>query len=157
ATPEGDKMKAVVYERYGPPDVLEIREVAKPVPGDDELLIRTRATTVTAADWRMRSLDVPAGFGLPARLAIGVFTPRRPVRGPELAGDVEAVGKEVRAFKVGDAVFAFPGLAMGAHAEYTRVPAGGAVALKPVGLTYEEAAALSFGGTTALHFLRRGK
>jgi NADPH:quinone reductase-like Zn-dependent oxidoreductase len=150
-------MKAIVYDRYGPPDVLHAMEVAKPVPRDDEVLIRTRATTVTSGDWRVRSLEVPAGFGLVARLALGISGPRNRVLGMEMAGEVEAVGRDVRRFKAGDQVFAFPGTGMGCHAEYKCMPEGGAVALMPPNLSYGEAAALSFGGTTALDFLRRGK
>jgi NADPH:quinone reductase-like Zn-dependent oxidoreductase len=150
-------MKAIVYDRYGPPDVLHAMEVAKPVPRDDEVLIRTRATTVTSGDWRVRSLEVPAGFRLVARLALGISGPRKRVLGMEMAGEVEAVGRDVRRFKAGDQVFAFPGTGMGCHAEYKCMPEGGAVALMPPNLSYGEAAALSFGGTTALDFLRRGK
>ena len=150
-------MKAIVYERYGPPDVLELKEVAKPTPKDNEVLIKTHATTVTSGDWRARSLDVPIGFGLISRLVFGVLRPRQPILGTELAGEVESVGKDVRKFKVGDPVFAFGGAGMGCHAEYKCMPEDGAVALKPVNLTYDEAAAISFGGTTALDFFKRGK
>jgi NADPH:quinone reductase-like Zn-dependent oxidoreductase len=150
-------MKAVVYKRYGPPDVLELQEVPKPTPRDNEVLIKTHATTVTSADWRVRSLDVPVGFRLLSRLALGVSKPRQPILGTELAGEVESVGKGVSTFKVGDKVFAFTGAAMGCYAQYKCMPEDGAVALKPARLTYDEAAALSFGGTTALHFFRRGK
>jgi NADPH:quinone reductase-like Zn-dependent oxidoreductase len=100
---------------------------------------------------------VPAGFGLVARLVFGVSRPRQPILGTELASEIEAVGKDVRRFKVGDQVFAFSGAGMGCYAEYKCMPAEGAVALKPPNLTYDEAAALSFGGTTALDFFRRGK
>jgi NADPH:quinone reductase-like Zn-dependent oxidoreductase len=150
-------MKAIVYERYGPPDVLELREVEKPAPKDDEVLIKIHATTVTSGDWRARSLDLPAGFGLIGRLVFGIRRPRQPILGTELAGEVESVGKDVRKFKVGDQVFAFSGAGMGCYAEYRCMPENGAVALKPPSLTYDEAAALSFGGTTALDFFRRGK
>jgi len=150
-------MKAIVYERYGPPDVLELKEVAKPTPKDNEVLIRIRATTVTSGDWRARSLEMPPGFGLMGRLFFGVSRPRQPILGTELAGEVESVGKDVKTFKVGDQVFAFPGAGMGCYAEYKCMPADGAVALKPANLTYDEAAALSFGGTTALAFFRRAK
>lgn len=150
-------MKAIVYERYGPPDVLELKEVAKPTPKDNEVLIKTHTTTVTSGDWRARSLDVPIGFGLISRLVFGVLRPRQPILGTELAGEVESVGKDVRKFKVGDPVFAFGGAGMGCHAEYKCMPEDGAVALKPVNLTYDEAAAISFGGTTALDFFKRGK
>jgi NADPH:quinone reductase-like Zn-dependent oxidoreductase len=150
-------MKAIVYERYGPPEVLQLKEVEKPTPKDNEVLIKTHATTVTSGDWRVRSLNVPAGFGLIMRLVFGVSRPKQPILGTEVAGVVESVGKDVRKFKVGDQVFAFSDPAMGCHAEYKCMPEDGAMALKPANLTYEEAAALSFGGTTALDFFRRGK
>lgn len=150
-------MKAVVYERYGGPEVLRFTEVATPVPKDDELLIRIHATTVTAGDWRVRSLNVPKGFGLLSRLAIGVTGPRQPILGSELSGVVTSVGKGVTKFKPGDAVFAFPGIRMGCHAEYKCMSEDAAVALKPENLDHDQAAALSFGGTTALHFLRKAK
>lgn len=149
-------MRAIVYTRYGPPDVLQVEEVPTPAPGDGQLLIRTRATTVTSGDWRVRSLTMPAGFGLLGRLALGVSGPRQRILGTEASGEVEAVGKGVGSFRVGDRVFAFRGARMGCHAEYVCMPEDGAVALKPANLTYDEAAALSFGGTTALGFFRRG-
>jgi len=150
-------MKAVVYEKYGPPDVLEFKDVEKPTPKDNEVQIKTRATTVTSGDWRARTLQVPVGFGFFARMFFGVSRPRQPVLGSELAGDIESVGKDVSRFKVGDPVCAFTGARLGCHAEYKCMPEDGAVALKPPNLTYEEAAALSFGGMTALGFFRTGK
>lgn len=150
-------MKAVVYERYGPPDVLQFQEVPKPVPRDNEVLIQIRATTVTSGDWRARSLEVPFGFGLISRLVFGLLKPRKPILGTELSGQVESVGKGVTQFAPGDPVFAFSGVGMGCHAEYKCMPETEAVALKPANLTFEEAAALSFGGTTALEFFRRAK
>jgi NADPH:quinone reductase-like Zn-dependent oxidoreductase len=150
-------MKAIVYERYGPPDVLQLKEIEKPTPKNNEVLIKTHATTVTSGDWRVRSLNVPVGFRLIMRLVFGVSRPRQPILGTELAGVVESVGKDVSKFKVGDPVFAFSDASMGCHAEYKCMPEDGTVALKPANLTYDEAAALSFGGTTALDFLRRGK
>lgn len=150
-------MKAIVYTRYGSPDVLQLQEVAKPTPKDNEVLIRTHATTVTSGDCRVRSLNVPVGFGLMSRLVFGISKPRQPILGTELAGVVEFVGKDVSTFKVGDQVFVFAGASMGCYAEYKCMPADGAVALKPSNLTYDEAAAISFGGTTALDFFRRGK
>ena len=150
-------MKAIVYTKYGSPDVLQLKEVAKPTPKDNEVLIKTHATTVTSGDWRVRSLNVPIGFGLMSRLVFGVLRPRQPILGTELAGEVESVGKDVSKFKVGDQVFAFAGARMGCHAEYKCMPEDGAVTLKPANLTYDEAAAISFGGTTALDFFRRGK
>jgi NADPH:quinone reductase-like Zn-dependent oxidoreductase len=150
-------MKAIVYERYGPPEVLQMKEVEKPVLKANEILVKIYATTVTAADWRMRSLDVPVGFGIISRLVLGISKPRQPILGSELAGKIEAVGKDVKNFKVGDQVFAFSGIGMGCHAEYKCMREDAPVVLKPANLTYDEAAALSFGGTTALDFFRRGK
>src|SRR4030067_3050909 len=150
-------MKAIVYERDGPPEVLQLKEVEKPTPKDKEVLIKIHATTVTSGDWRVRSLNVPAGFGLIMRLVFGISKPKQPILGSELAGVVESVGKDVRNFKIGDQVFAFSDASMGCHAEYKCMPQDGAVVLKPPSLSYDEATALSFGGTTALDFLRRGK
>jgi NADPH:quinone reductase-like Zn-dependent oxidoreductase len=149
-------MKACVYTTYGPPDVLRIKEVATPVPGDHDIRIRIHATTVTSGDWRARSLEVPVGFGFVSRLVFGIFKPRQPILGTELAGEVESAGKAVRKFKAGDRVFAFSGAGMGCHAEFKCMPEDGAVAVKPANLTFDAAAALSFGGTTALDFFRRG-
>lgn len=150
-------MKAITYRRYGPPDVLEMTELPKPAPGDHELLIRVHATTVSSADWRMRSLEMPRGFGLLGRLAFGIRGPRKSILGSELAGEVEAVGRAVTSFKVGDQVFAFSGAGLGCHAEYKCLPANGAVAPKPSNLSFEQAAALSFGGATMLDFFQRGE
>ncbi|PXX73420.1 NAD(P)-dependent alcohol dehydrogenase [Rivihabitans pingtungensis] len=150
-------MKAILYQQYGPPDVLQMADIAKPIPKPNEILIKTYATTVTSGDWRVRSLTVPAGFGWMTRLVFGVSRPRQQILGSELAGVVESVGEAVSRFKVGDAVFAFSDARMGCYAEYKCMPQDGAVACKPPGLSYGEAAALSFGGTTALDFLRRAK
>ena len=156
-------MRAYTYDRFGPPEVLALKEVPKPVPGDHEVLVRIRATTVTAGDWRVRSLEVPRGFGLLSRLALGLSGPRQPILGSELSGEIEAVGKAVTRFRVGDLVFGFTGMRLGCHAEYRCLPEEGhgrkdeAVALKPANLGFEEAAALSFGGTTALSFFRKAK
>jgi len=150
-------MKAILYQQYGPPDVLQMADIAKPIPKPNEILIKTYATTVTSGDWRVRSLTVPAGFGWMTRLVFGVSRPRQPILGSELAGVVESVGEAVSRFKVGEAVFAFSDARMGCYAEYKCMPQDGAVACKPLGLSYGEAAALSFGGTTALDFLRRAK
>jgi NADPH:quinone reductase-like Zn-dependent oxidoreductase len=148
-------MKAIACTKYGSPDVLQIQELPKPVPKDNEILIKIRATTVTSGDWRVRSLNMPAGFGWMARLVLGISKPRQPILGSELAGDVVAIGNTVRTFKVGDPVFAFSGARMGCHVEYKCMAEDGLVVLKPANLTYEEAASLSFGGTTALDFLQR--
>ena len=149
------RMKAAIYSEYGPPEVVRISQADKPTPNDDEVLVKILATTVTSGDWRARSLDLPPGFGLIGRLVFGVFGPRRPILGTELAGVIEAVGKDVTKFKVGDDVFAFSGARMGCHAEYRCLKEDDPIALKPPNLSYEEAAALSFGGTTAIDFFRR--
>jgi NADPH:quinone reductase-like Zn-dependent oxidoreductase len=147
-------MKAAVYRKYGPPEVVRLEELPVPEPGDKEVLIKVHATTVSSADWRVRSLEVPSGFGPFMRPVFGLFAPRKKVLGTELAGEVVRVGRAVRRFKVGDRVFAFPGFDMGAHAEYRVMPEEGRLAPVPEGMSFEEAAALSFGGSTALHFLR---
>lgn len=149
-------MNAAVVRRYGPPHVVKIEQVPRPEPGPNDVLIRVRASTVSSADWRMRSLTMPYGFGLVGRLAIGLTAPRRRVLGCELSGDVVAVGASVRNFAPGDAVVAFPGLQLGAHAEYCCMNANAAIVHKPAALSYTSAAALAFGGTTALDFFRRG-
>ena len=144
-----------MYSRFGSPDVLELKEIPKPTPKDHEVLIKVRVTTVTAGDWRARTLNVPKGFGPIARVFFGFSRPRQPILGTELSGEIESVGKAVSKFKVGDQVFAFSGASMGCHVEYKCVPEDGALALKPANPSYEEAAAISFGGTTALGFLRK--
>jgi NADPH:quinone reductase-like Zn-dependent oxidoreductase len=150
-------MKAIVYEKYGPPDVLQLKEVAKPTPKDNELLIEVRATTVSSGDARLRAMNVPVGLGLVGRLAFGVFAPRKQILGAELSGVIAAVGKNVTRFEVGAPVFAMGGVRMGCYAEFRVIAEDGSVAKKPANLTFEEAAAMSFGGTTALTFFRRGK
>lgn len=150
-------MRAIVYTRYGPPEVLQLTQIAKPAPKRDEVLIKIHATTVTSGDWRVRSLNVPTGFGLIIRLVFGISKPKQPILGSELAGVIEAIGDDVSKFKVGDAVFAFSDAAMGCYAECKCMPENRALAKKPAHLTFEEAATLSFGGTTALSFLRRAK
>jgi NADPH:quinone reductase-like Zn-dependent oxidoreductase len=149
-------MQAVVYERYGPPEVLAFQEVAIPTPRDHEVLIKIHATTVSAGDWRARSLKMPAGFGPMGRFVLGVTRPRQPILGSELAGDVVATGQAVRSFRVGDRVIGYTGIRKGCHAEYICLPEAGMLARKPANLTYAEAAPLSDGGTVALDFFRRG-
>ena len=148
-------MKAAVNRCYGGPEVVSIQNIPKPVPKDDEVLIRVYATTVNSADWRIRSLTVPTGFKFLVRLAFGINVPRKQVLGCELSGVIEAVGSNISKFKPGDAVFADCGTSFGAHAEYKTMAEDGAIALKPVNLTFEQAAALSFGSTTALSFFTK--
>lgn len=151
-------MKAAIYTRYGPPEVLQLAEVPKPAPNDHEILVKVRATTATRGDSRMRSFTVPRGQWLFARLYLGITEPRRRILGMELAGDVEAIGKAVTRFKPGDQVFGSTFAAnFGGYAEFKCLPQDRVITLKPASLTYEEAAALPGGGMTALRTLRHGK
>jgi NADPH:quinone reductase-like Zn-dependent oxidoreductase len=155
-------MKAVVWTKYGPPDVLELRDVEKPAPKDNEVLIRIHATTVTAGDCEMRRLDFPFYLSLPMRLWRGIFKPKEnSIMGTELAGEIEAVGKDVKQLKVGDQVFGSSGMDFGTNTEYICLPEEpgemeGGVAIMPTNMTFEEAATVPFGGRDALHFLRLG-
>jgi len=143
-------MKAIVYTKYGPPDVLQLKEVEKPTPKEDEVLIRINATTVTAADGMMRKGDPFVG-----RFYSGLTRPRRSIPGIEFAGEIESVGKDVRLFKEGDKVFGET-TALGCHAEYVCLSEEGVLTTKPANMTYEEAAPICVGALTALNFLRKG-
>ncbi len=147
-------MKAIVCTGYGSPDVLQLREVAKPTPKDNQILVKVYATTVTAGDCEIRRSDAPFVFWLGIRLMMGIRRPRKTL-GMELAGEIEAVGKGVTLFKVGDQVFGPTGMGLGGYAEYKCLGEKGVLATKPSNMTYEEAAAVSIGGLEALHLLRR--
>lgn len=155
-------MKAIVWTAYGPPDVLQLTEVEKPTPKDNEVLIRIYATTATAGDCEFRNLKFPIYLRLPLRIYMGLRKPKRiTILGQEFAGEIESIGKDVKLFKEGDQVFGTTGFGMGAYAEYICLPEApkemeGALAKKPTNTTYDEAAAVPLGGLEALHFLSKG-
>jgi NADPH:quinone reductase-like Zn-dependent oxidoreductase len=150
-------MKAIVCTKYGPPEVLQLKEVEKPAPGNNEVCIKIFATAVTVSDCIIRGAKVPLRLWLPMRLAIGFTKPRNTILGMVLAGEVESVGTDVKRFKKGDQVYAMNITRFGMYAEYTCLPENSVLTLKPSHLTYEEAAAVPFGGLLALHFLRKSQ
>ncbi|MFC1923460.1 NAD(P)-dependent alcohol dehydrogenase [Chloroflexota bacterium] len=157
-------MKAIVYTEYGPPEVLQLKEVEKPTPKEDEVLIKNHATLVAYADLLVRNLSnvslaefhMPEPFWLMNRMIFGFSKPKKTILGSEFAGEIEAVGKDVSLFKEGDQVFGYVGPSMGANAEYLCVPEGEVLTEKPENMTYEEAAAVPFGAIVALNLLRKG-
>lgn len=148
-------MKAAILTGYGPPDVLQLREIAKPIPKDNEVLIKVHAATVTAGDCEIRSLKFPIWLSIPIRLMLSSRKPENRILGQELSGEIEAVGKDVTSFKKGDQIFAAAGLHFGGYAEYVCLPSAGVMAIKPANMTYDEATAVPTGGIEALHFLRQ--
>ena len=148
-------MKAILHTKYGPPDELQLKEVEKPVPKEDEVLIKIHATTVTTTDCNIRnSTFVPTLFLLPSRMQLGFNKPKINILGVDLAGDIEAAGVDVKRFKKGDQVFGTPGPPLGAHAEYICMPENGVLTTKPANMTYEEAASIPLAANTALYFIR---
>jgi NADPH:quinone reductase-like Zn-dependent oxidoreductase len=150
-------MKVAFVPRYGPPEVLVFKDLPTPEPKAGEVRVRVYAAAVTSADWRLRGGILPRGFGLLRGLALGFGGPRKGVLGTDAAGVIDAVGPGVGAFAVGDPVLAFPGSALGSHAEFLLMPAKGCIVGKPANLTFAEAAALPFGGVTVLDYFRRGQ
>ena len=149
-------MKAIVYTKYGAPNVLHIKEVEKPTPKDNEVLIKVHAAEVTKSDCELRSFNFPVKwFLLPLRLAVGVTKPRNQILGGYFAGEIESVGNNVSKFKKGDQVFGSTGLSLGAYGEYMCLSANATLAPKPENMTFEEAAAVPLGGLNALHFMRK--
>src|SRR5881396_239559 len=148
-------MKAIVCTRYGPPEVLQLRDVEKPAPKANEVLIKVHAATVTKGDSELRSLNLPLLWKFVLRVGFGIRAPRKKILGQELAGEIESVGNAVTMFEEGDQIFASTGLHLGAYAEYDCLPEKGLIATKPANVTYEEAASVPVGGLHAWHLLRK--
>ena len=153
-------MKAIICTKYGPPEVLQLREVEKPTPKDDEVLIKIDATAVTASDIFIRSSNVPIQVLIPMRIMLGLCKPRKSIIGLVLAGEIEAIGKEIRRFKVGDQVYGLTGYGLGAYAEYKSMKemdsTNGCLAIKPTNISYEEATVAAYGGLLAFQSMEKG-
>ncbi|MBK7429362.1 MAG: NAD(P)-dependent alcohol dehydrogenase [Bacteroidetes bacterium] len=145
-------MKAAVYTQYGPPEVLRVKQVERPLPQKNEILLRIRATSVNSGDWRLRKADPYA-----VRLFFGLLKPKINILGSVFSGEVESIGEEVKQFKVGDIVFGHTDMSFGSYAEYLSLPEDGSIALKPSNISHNEAAVIPFGGVAALHFLKKAK
>ena len=143
-------MKAAVYTQYGPPEVLQVKQVEKPTPGKNELLVRIKATAVNSGDWRLRKADPFA-----VRFIFGLFKPKKNILGSVFSGEIERVGEDVKHFKVGDFVFGHTDMSFGAYAEYKCLSEDTSIALKPSNMTHLEAAVIPFGGVTAWHFIKK--
>ena len=154
------KMKAVICTKYGPPEVLQLKEVEKPTPKDNEVLIKIYATAVTASDIFIRSSDLPVQFLIPLRLMLGLTKPRKSIIGLVLAGEIESTGKNIKQFKTGDQVYGLTGFGLGAYAEYKCMKEidsmHGCLALKPTNITYEEATVAAYGGLLAFQYMEKG-
>jgi NADPH:quinone reductase-like Zn-dependent oxidoreductase len=154
------KMKAIIYTKYGPPEVLQIKEVEKPSPRDNEVLIKIVATAVTASDIFIRSSNVPILFLIPMRIMLGICKPRNPIIGLVLAGEIEAIGKDIKRFKIGDQVYGLTGYGLGAYAEYKCMKETdsmhGCLAIKPTNISYEEATVAAYGGLLAFQAIEKG-
>ena len=145
-------MKAVVYTQYGSPEVLQVKEVAKPTPKDNEILVHIKATAVNSGDVRLRKADPFA-----VRFIFGLIRPKINILGTVFSGEVESFGEDVKKFKIGDSVFGHTDMSFGAYAEYKCIPENASIALKPANITHKEAAVIPFGGVTALHFIKKAK
>jgi len=155
-----EKMKAIICTKYGPPEVLQLREVEKPTPKDNEVLIKIYATAVTASDIFIRGSQIPIQFLIPMRLYIGLTKPRKSIIGLVLAGEIESIGKDVKRFRIGDQVYGLTGFGLGAYAEYKCMKetdsTHGCLAIKPVNISYEEATAAAYGGLLAFQYVEKG-
>jgi NADPH:quinone reductase-like Zn-dependent oxidoreductase len=155
-----ERMKAIICTKYGPPEVLQLREVEKPTPKDNEVLIKIYATAVTASDIFIRGSQIPIQFLIPMRLMLGLTKPRKSIIGLVLAGEIESIGKDVKRFRIGDQVYGLTGFGLGAYAEYKCMKetdsTHGCLAIKPINVSYEEATVAAYGGLLAFQYVEKG-